>query len=107
MLRIVESGVLYLVRYEMTLGNLNLLLGDVTAHLDELHTVEQRARYGVEVVCRGDEQYLGEVEVHVKIVVVERVVLLRIEHLKQSRRRVTVHSVLRNLVYLVENEHRI
>ena len=89
----------------MALRYLYLLLGDVAAHLYHLHTVEKGAGNGVQVVRRGDEQHFREVVVHIEIVVVESVVLLRVEHLKQGRGGVAVDGVLRHLVYLVENEH--
>ena len=102
-----KAAVVNLTRDEMALGYLYLLLGDVSAHLYQLHTVEQWTRNGSEVVGCGDEEHLGEVEVHVQIVVVEGVVLFWVEHLKQSRRRVAVDGVLRHLVNLVKNEYGI
>ena len=77
-----KAAVVNLTRDEMALGYLYLLLGDVSAHLYQLHTVEQWTRNGTEIVGCGNEEHLGEVEVHVQIVVVEGVVLLRVEHLK-------------------------
>ena len=68
----------------MAFGYLNLFFCDVSAHFNKFHAVEQRTWNGVQVVGCGDEEHLGQVEVHVKIVVVERVVLFRIEHFEQS-----------------------
>ena len=39
-----------------------------------------------------DEQHLAQVERHAEIVVAERRVLLRIEHLEQRRRRIAVEA---------------
>ena len=36
-----QAGILQFAWYEMTLGYLVLLLSDITAHLDDFHTVEQ------------------------------------------------------------------
>ena len=58
LLVLVKSAVLYLARNEMTFCYLYLLLCDVAAHLDKLHTVEQRTRYGVEVVGGCNEEHL-------------------------------------------------
>jgi len=103
----VESGVLQFTRNKMSFGNLDLLFGDVSRHFDQLHTVEERPRNVVQVVGRGNEQRFGEVVVHVEEVVVERGVLLGVEHFEQCRRGVSVDGVLRYLIYLVENEYRI
>ncbi len=104
---LVESCVLQLTGNKVAFGYLNLLLGDVSRHLDDLHTVEQRARNGVEVVGSGNEERLGEVVVYVEEVVVEGRVLLWVEHFEQCRRRVAIDSVLCHLVNLIENEYGI
>ena len=102
-----QARVLQFARHKVAFGNFYLLFGDVTAHLDKFHTVEQWARNGVEVVGGGDEKHTREIEINIEIVVVEGVILLGVEHFEQRRRGVAVQSVLRYLVYLVENEHRI
>ena len=60
----------------------------------------------VEDVGGGDEQHLGQVERHVEVVIAEGVVLLRVEHLEQRRRRVAA-EVGAELVDLVEHEDRV
>ena len=60
----------------------------------------------LERVGRGDEHHVGQVVVEVEVVVVERVVLLGVEHLEQGRCRVAA-EVRRHLVDLVEQEHRV
>jgi hypothetical protein len=60
----------------------------------------------VERVRRRDEHHLREVVVEIEVVVVERRVLLGIEHLEQRRRRIAA-EVGRHLVDLVEQEHRV
>ena len=99
-----QSRVLQLAGQEVALGYLHLLLGDVAAHLDDFHAVAQGAGDAAQVVGRGDEEHLGEVIVHVQVVVVESVVLLGVEHFQQGGGRVAVDGVLRHLVYLVEDE---
>ena len=49
---------------------------------------------------------LGEVELDVEVVVAERVVLRRVEHLEQRRRRIAA-PVGADLVDLVEHDHRV
>ncbi len=63
-------------------------------------------RNRIEHVRRGDEQHLGQIERHVEVVIAERVVLLRIEHFEQRRRRVAA-EVGAELVDLVQDEDRI
>ena len=60
----------------------------------------------VERVRGADEHHLRQVEVDLEVVVVEGVVLLRVEHLEQRRRGVAA-EVGAELVDLVEQEHRI
>ena len=61
---------------------------------------------GVEHVGGGDEQHVGQVEVDLEVVVAERVVLRRVEHLEQRRRRIAA-PVGAELVDLVEQEDRV
>ena len=60
--------------------NLYFLLSEVSAHLDELHTVEQGGGDIAYVVGRGDEHHVREVIVHIEEVVVEGIILLGVEH---------------------------
>ena len=87
----------------MTHGDLDLLLQDVAADLDQLHAVEQGLRDRVQVVGRGDEEDLTQVVIDVEIVVVEGGVLLRVEHLEEGRCRVAL-KVAAHLIHLVEHE---
>ena len=97
---------LHQLGHKMAGGYLHLLFLYVSAHLDKLHTVEQGLRDGVEVVCRGNEHDLAEVVVDIEIIVVEGRVLLRIKDLQQCGGWVAL-EVGCNLVYLVEDEHRV
>ena len=58
------------------------LLSDISTQFYYLHTVKQWARYGVEVIGSGYEEYFRQVIVHVKVVIMECAVLFRIKHLK-------------------------
>ena len=84
-------------------GDLELLFLGVTRELEHLHPIAQRRRHRVEHVGGRDEEDLGQVERDVEVVVAERVVLLRVEHLEQRRRRVAA-EVRPELVNLVEDE---
>ena len=90
----------------MAARDLDLLLRDVAADLYQLHAVEERLRDARDVVGRGYEHYLREVVVAVEVVVVESGVLLRVEHLQQGCRRVSL-IVGSHFVDFVEHEHRV
>ena len=74
-----QSVLLGFLGHEVLLGDLELLFGDVTSHLDELHTVTQGLRDGGDIVRRSDEEDLREVVVDVEIVIVEGGILLGVE----------------------------
>ncbi len=59
-----------------------------------------------QLVRRGDEQHVREVERHFEVVIAEGVVLRRVEHLEQRRRRVALEAG-GQLVHFVEHEHRV
>ena len=71
-----------------------------------LHAIEERAGDRLGHVPGRDEEDLREVELDVEVVVAERVVLRRVEHLEQRRGRVAA-PVGADLVDLVEHDHRV
>ena len=83
-LLVAQAGLGELPRDEVRLGDLGLLALGVAREVDHLHPVEQRGRDVLEEVGRGDEQDLAQVERHVQVMVRERVVLGRVEHLQQG-----------------------
>ena len=91
---------------EELLGDLDLLLLGVAGELEHFHAVAQRLRNRVQHVGRADEHHVRQVVLDVEVVIEERVVLLRVEHLEQRRRRVAA-EVHRHLVDFVEQEHRV
>ncbi len=105
-LQLLEPVLAQHLRDQVALGDLELLEIGVAREPDHLHAVAQRRRHRVEVVGGGDEQHLRQIERHVEVVVHERVVLRRIEHLEQRRRRIAV-EIHGQLVDLVQHEHRV
>ena len=97
---------LALPRPEVAAGDRDLLVDRVAVEADDLHAVEQRPRDRLGDVRGRDEDDLREVELDVEVVVAERVVLRRVEHLEQRRRRVAA-PVGADLVDLVEHDHRV
>ncbi len=90
----------------MASGYLHLLLKQVSRQLDYLHSVKQRLRKGRQGVGRSYEEHLRQVVVDINIIVVEMTVLLRVEHFKQCRRRITL-EVGADFVDLIKQKHRV
>ncbi len=84
----------------------DLVVLGVAVEGDDLHAVEQRGRDGVGDVGRREEHHVGQVEFDLEVVVAEGVVLRRVEHLEQGRRRVTA-VVAADLVDLVQQHDRV
>ncbi len=95
-----------LARPQVTLRDRDLLVGRVAVEADDLHPIEERAGDRLRHVPGRDEEDLGEVELDVEVVVAERVVLRRVEHLEERGRRVSA-PVGADLVDLVEHDHRV
>src|ERR1039458_5637050 len=87
-------------------GDVLLLVFAVALQKDQLHAVQQRRRNRVQLVGSADEQGLRQVERHVKIVVSEGVVLLRVQRFQQCGGRITA-EVPSQLVNLVQHHHRV
>ena len=68
---------------QVLLGDGDLLVLGVAGQSDHFHAVEQRRR-DVHGVGRGHEHHVRQVVLDLDVVVDERVVLLRIEHLEQA-----------------------
>ncbi len=101
-----DAGVLQQLGQQMALCDLHFFLERVAVHLDDLHAVAQRRMDGAEGVCRGHEHHAAEVVLHLHVVVVEGVVLLRVQHFEERAGRVAM-EVLAHLVDLVQNEERV
>ena len=81
-----------------------LVLG-VAGNPQDFHPVQQRRRYG-QRVGRANEHHARQIEIDFQVVVVERGILFRVQHLQQRRGRVAT-KVHRHLVHLVEQEQRV
>ena len=100
-----EAVLLHLLRQQVLLRDVHLLVFRVTGQTDDFHAIEQRRR-NVQAVRRADEHHLRQVEIDLEVMVVERGVLLRVEHFEQRRGRIAA-EVHRHLVDFVEQEQRI
>ena len=90
----------------MPARNRHFLFGGVAVEADDLHAIQQRTGNGVGHVGGRDEQHVRQIELDVEVVIAERVILRRVEHLEQRRRRIAA-PVGADLVDLVEHDHRI
>ncbi len=100
-----QPVLLDLLRQQVAARDVALLILGIARDADDLHAVEQRRR-NVQAVRRAHEHHLGQVEIHLQVVVVEGAVLLRIEHLEQRRGRIAA-EIGGHLVDFVEQEQRI
>ncbi len=101
-----QPGRLDLARQQVAAGDVELLLLGVAGEADDLHPVEERPGDRLQDVRGRDEEDLGEVERQVEVVVPERVVLGRVEHLEHRRGGVAA-VVGAHLVDLVDHHHRV
>ncbi len=89
----------------MLARDLDLLVLGVTRDADDLHAIHQ-GRRDIEGIRRRDEHHVGQIVVHLQVVVVEGMVLLGVEHLEQRRGRIAA-EIGAHLVDLVEQEQRV
>ncbi len=92
-----------LPRQEVAVGDLQLLLQDVSGQLDDFHAVEEGPRNGVQLVRGADEQHVRQVVADVQIVIEELAVLFRVERLEQRRRGIAAEARA-DLVDFVEHD---
>ncbi|EAQ29638.1 hypothetical protein NAP1_02660 [Erythrobacter sp. NAP1] len=102
---VLETMRFHLLADQVALRNLDLLVFGIAFEADDLHPVEQGLRQ-VETVRGGHKHDVRQVEVELEIVVLEFVVLLRVEHLEQRRCRIAA-EVLSELVDFIEQEQRV
>ena len=89
-------------------GNLELLLLGVAFQLDYLKTIQKRCWNQIPHVPRRNKENPRQVEGHLNILVHEHVILRRVEHLQQRRRRVAPLALgVTQFVDLVEHKHRV
>ena len=102
----VKTGPLQLPGQQVPAGDRHLLGLGVAVQRDRLHPVHERLRDRLGHVGGRDEQHVGQVQLDLEVVVAERVVLRRVQHLEQRGRRVAA-VVRAELVDLVQQDHRV
>ena len=71
-----------LLRQQITQRNIDLLVLRVTRDTDDFHPVQQGGR-NVHGVGGTHEHHIGEIVIHFEVVIVEGVILFRVEDLQQ------------------------
>src|SRR6185369_14070204 len=79
---------------------------EIAGQPDDLHPITQRLRDLRQIVRRRQEEHLREVVIDLEVVIVERAILLRIEHLEKSRGWITA-IIAAEFIDLVEENHRV
>src|SRR5438094_1549940 len=69
--------------------DLQLLAFGITRKRNHFHAIAHRLRHAIDVIGRGDEDDLGEIERHVEIAIDKAEVLAGIEHFEQRTRRIS------------------
>ena len=105
-LPLLQAVALELLGHQVVFGNLKLLLVGVAGQLDQLHPVQQGPGNRLGGIGSSDKEHLGQVEGQFHKVVPEGRILLRVQHLQQSRRRVSP-VVGAHLVNLIQQKQRI
>jgi hypothetical protein len=82
---LLETMRLELTGNQVPSGNLQLFERRIPIDLDDFHAVSQRARYGVQLIGRGDENDVAEIEVHIQVMITKGAVLRRVQHLQAAR----------------------
>ncbi len=98
-----QTVLFHLLRDEVLLHDRLLFHLGVAADRDDFHTIKQWTRNVVQVVRGQNEHHFRNVVIDFEVVVAERLVLLWVQDLKQSGRRVAT-EVVTHLVDFVEQE---
>ncbi len=83
-LALLQAVGLDLLRNQVLGGDIDLLVLGVARQADDFHPIQQ-GRRDVHRVRGAEEHHVGQVVVDFQVVIVEVVVLLRVEHLEQRR----------------------
>ena len=101
-----QAVLVQLARQQVTLGDLQLLLLDVTGKINHFHAVHQRCRNLLGVVGRRDEHHFAQIKRNAQVVIGEVRVLCGVQHFQQRRTGVALKAAAQ-LVHLVEQHHRV
>ena len=95
-----------LARPQVAASNGDLLISRVSVEPNHFHTVEEWSWNGLGHVCRCNEQNMREIEFDIQIMILEGMILRRVQHFEQRGRRIPA-PVGAQLIDLVKHDHRI
>ena len=96
---------LHLLGNQVAFGDFVFFLAQITAQVDDFHTVAQGGMDGREVVGRSDEKDFREVVIQLDEVVVEGIILLRVKDFQKRSLRVAADIVAAHLVDFIKNKN--
>ena len=99
-----QAVLFHLLGNQMPFGDLEFFLVSIAGQLNDVHTVQQRPRDHTGVVGRGDKQYVAQVKGKIDIMILEGIVLLRIQHLQQRRGRITLVIRAQLINFIQQNQ---
>src|SRR5215510_4628931 len=101
-----KPGLFEPARPEISPGDLGLFPLAVPLDTNNFHSIKQRLADRVQRIRRRDEEYLRQIEGQIQIMITERMILCRIQYLKQRRGRITT-EITPHLIDLVQHQDRI
>ena len=96
----------HLLPDQKSLGDFELFVFGIAGELDHFHAVLQSPRNGVQHIRGRDEHHHREVELGIQVMIHKHVVLFRIEHFEQRRRRIAA-EIHAHFVHFIQHENRI
>ena len=90
----------------MFFGNMFFFIFSITADLNDLHTIKKRPWNPLDIICSCNKQHFGKILGNFHIVVIEMVVLLRVQYLQKCGRSISL-IVTAGFVNLVQKHQRI
>src|SRR5579862_7799329 len=91
----------------MSSSYMKLFIKCISREFNNLHSIQQRIVNCVLRICSGDEQDLTQVHRRSDVMIVESMILLRVEDFKHGGRWVTMVIVHPDLIDFIEKEDRV
>ena len=103
---LLQTIIVQFLRNQMATGYFYFFLCDISAYLNQFHSVEQGRRDGSQIIGGSNEHDFGQIIIHIQIVVMECIVLFRVQNFQHSRRRIAT-MIATQLVDFIQYNNRI
>ena len=70
----------FLPGHQVTFRDFHFLLHRITAQINDLETIAKGGLDILEIIGRGNKEYLTQVILHLQVIIIKRIVLFGIEH---------------------------